>query len=100
MSGTPSSTMVEMSLETFQDCLDQFGENPAEWPESQRGAAEGLLARDSGARAAMAEARVNAAGLQRRSVKAPAPLLEAIDRRVREIAAAEETQPAVANARS
>ena len=100
MSGTMSATPPEMSLEAFQDFLDQFGENPAKWPEGQRGTAEAFLARDPAARAAFAEARVNSAGLQRRSVKAPQRLLQAIDRRVRDIERSETPLPAVASGRS
>ncbi|HVY99751.1 MAG TPA: hypothetical protein VHA35_09630 [Dongiaceae bacterium] len=88
-----------MSLEAFQDFLDQFGEDPAKWPESLRRAAETLLARDAAARAAFAEARINGAGLRRRFVKAPTRLLQTIDRRVRDIAEAERPRSAVANGR-
>lgn len=77
-------TKPAMNLEAFQDIIDQFGEDPAHWPEAQRESAEALLESDPAARALVAEAAAIRAGLQRRTVKAPERLLQAIDNRLRD----------------
>jgi hypothetical protein len=68
------------SLDAFQDFLDQFGENPAAWPEGQRDIAQATLDASSEARDVLAAAAALHGQLRRRDVKAPAHLRRALDR--------------------
>ena len=83
MPRTLSATEPTMSLKAFQDIIDQFGEDPARWPESRRADAAALLDADPAARALVADAAIVRAWLKRRAVKAPGHLAQAIDRQLR-----------------
>jgi len=78
----PSANLQSLSLEAFQDMIDQFGANSAHWPETQRAGAAALLDASPAARALVVEATRLDALLKRRSVKAPDRLLRSINERL------------------
>ena len=83
MPRTLSATEPTLSLEALQDIIDQFGEDPALWPEGQRSSAAALLESDPAAQALVADATVIRAWLRHRAVKAPERLARAIDQQLR-----------------
>lgn len=67
-----------MSVEAFQDGLDQYGEDLAAWPGKERARAKDLLAASEAARAVLAEACAQADALRASPPKAPAGLVDRI----------------------
>lgn len=67
-----------MTVGEFQDILDRFGENPADWPSDRRSSAESLLARSDAARNILAEAKALRQRFNDSGVTAPPGLADRI----------------------
>jgi hypothetical protein len=67
-----------MDIAEFEDLLDRLGDDVSRWPESQRRAAEALVAESAEARALLAEAAMLRGALSSRPVRAPAGLADRI----------------------
>lgn len=69
---------LPMSIEQFQDCLDQYGEDLTAWPENQQARAHRLLTSSEEARILAAEASQRAGAMRAGSPKAPKGLVDRI----------------------
>ena len=67
-----------MDVSTFEDLIDRLGDEPSQWPDDQRLAAEELLASSAEARALLEEARALRVALAAPPVRAPAGLADRI----------------------
>lgn len=66
-----------MTLERFEDLLDLYGPNLADWPEQHRSSAQELLASSETARDWLADANLMVSALDSYEVDAPSAQLEA-----------------------
>ena len=66
-----------MTLERFEDLLDLYGPNLADWPEQHRASAQELLASSETARDWLADANLMVSALDSYEVDAPSAQLEA-----------------------
>ncbi len=67
-----------MDVSEFEDLIDRLGEDLSRWPETQRVAAETLIASSCEARASLEEARTLRQALAAPPVRAPAGLVDRI----------------------